>query len=100
MGKYRTRIMFAPDILKLEELAVNWDNVVRDIQDHLEGQGLHWQRNIGYVADRELTTAELQKIFNEINAIAVDCLLYLNSESIGEVRDLTHLFKAAETEES
>jgi len=92
--------MFAPDIPKLEELAVNWDNVVRDIQEYLENQGLHWQRNIGYVADRELSPEKLREISHEISTISVDCLLYLNSDSIGEVRDLTYLFKAAETEEN
>lgn len=62
--------------------------------DNLPDSNRHEPINVIY------QTAELKEISNEISTIAVDCLLYLSSESIGEVHDLTYLFRASGKEES
>lgn len=89
-----TQLIFMPDIEAIDELGVNWYNVVLDIVEYLESQGFHYSRTLGFVNDRELSEAELAPIAEQIVdlALGADNLLHLSANTISNVQDLTSPF--------
>ncbi len=86
-----TQIVFMPDIEAIDELGVNWYNVVLDIVEYLESQGFHYSRTLGFVNDRELSEEELAPIAEQIVdlALGADNLLHLSANTISNVQELT-----------